>query len=337
MKFSKYLLEKMSLIGIYLIGYVFILIALIAYNNIFSLIILMSFIYFLVGISIFLINFFKKKTFYDNLLENIKELDKKYLVLELMDEPEFYEGKIFVQALYEINKSMQENIKQYENRTNNFKEYVELWIHEVKVPLSALLLITHNNKNINKEVIEQVKEIEDLVEQVLYYVRSENAEQDYLITECSLNKIISNVALRNKDIIFREKIDLFVENIDYTVLTDSKWLEFILNQIINNSIKYKKEHNSYIKISAQADNDKTILIIEDNGIGISASDLPKVFNNSFTGKNGRIRKKATGMGLFIVKNLCDKLGHKIEVQSEENKYTKIYIIFPKNRFYEEIR
>ena len=337
MKFSKYLLEKISLIGIYLIGYVFILMALIAYNNIFSLIVLMSFIYFLVGISILLINFFKKKIFYDNLLENIKELDKKYLVLELIDEPEFYEGKIFVQALYEISKSMQENIKHYENMTNNFKEYVELWIHEVKVPLSALLLITHNNKNINKEVVEQVKEIEDLVEQVLYYVRSENAEQDYLITDCSLNKIISNVALRNKDIIFREKINLFVENVDYTVLTDSKWLEFILNQIINNSIKYKKEQSSYIKISAQADNDKTILIIEDNGIGISASDLPKVFNKSFTGKNGRIRKKATGMGLFIVKNLCDKLGHKIEVKSKENKYTKIYIIFPKNRFYEEIR
>lgn len=336
MKFNKYLLEKIWLIAIFLFGYIFILLALIAYNNITSLIVLISFIYMLVGASILLINFYKKKNFYDDLINCIKELDKKYLVLELIDEPDFYEGKIFVRALYEINKSMQEHIKQYENKTNNFKEYVELWIHEIKIPLSALLLITYESKNISKEVIEQVKEIEDLVEQVLYYVRSENAEQDYLITECKLSKIIRNVALRNKEILFKEKIDLIVEDSNYTVLTDAKWLEFILNQIINNSIKYKKNNNSYIKILTQVDENKTTLIIEDNGIGISISDLPKIFNKSFTGKNGRIIKKSTGIGLFIVKNLCDKLGHRIEVNSKENEYTRVNIIFLKNKFYNVI-
>ena len=117
------------------------------------------------------------------------------------------------------------------------------------------------------------------------------------------------------------------------VLTDSKWLEFILNQIINNSIKYKKDNDSIIKIESLKENDKTILSIYDNGIGINKKDIKNVFKKSFTGENGRNLSKSTGMGLYIAKRLCDKLGHKILIESEKNEYTIVKIIFGNNDYY----
>ena len=139
--------------------------------------------------------------------------------------------------------------------------------------------------------------------------------------------------MRNMDDLLMEKIDFKVENIHKKVYTDSKWLEFILNQIINNSIKYKKKDNSYIKIYLEEKEDVVTLIIEDNGIGIPKSDIKQVFDKTFTGNNGRNNRTSTGMGLYIAKNLCNKLGHKIEIESIENKYTKVLISFFKNDYY----
>ena len=136
------------------------------------------------------------------------------------------------------------------------------------------------------------------------------------------------------DDLLENKIDYITENVDVKVLTDSKWLEFILGQIVNNSIKYKKKGNSYIKIKALTTNLNTTLIIEDNGIGIKKSDLKQVFDKSFTGENGRVVSSSTGMGLFIAKNMCDKLGHKIAIESEYNKYTKVLITFAKDTYYD---
>lgn len=284
-------------------------------------------------------DYIRKRQFYKTLLTNIEQLDKAYLVLEMINKPTFYEGKLFYQALYTINKSMTENVGAYEEQVRNFKEYIEMWIHEVKLPISSLLLMIHNQKEkIDKKWLKEIKRIEDTVEQVLYYVRSENATKDYLITEVSLDKVIKAVALKNKDYLLENKIDLHVSNVQFKVFTDTKWLEFILNQIVNNSMKYKRENvEAYIKIEAEETNDKIILHILDNGIGIPTSDLPRVFDKSFTGHNGRLKGKATGMGLFIAKKMCKELGHTIEMESQVEKYTKVSITFPKNRFYEVVR
>lgn len=143
-----------------------------------------------------------------------------------------------------------------------------------------------------------------------------------LIKEKSLQEIIKNVALKNKDDLLASKVKLDVNVNNIKVLTDAKWLEFILNQIINNSIKYKRNNvESYIKIIAKEDKEKTYLSIYDNGIGIPKKDIPRVFEKSFTGENGRIIAKSTGMGLYIVKKLCDKLGHKINIESKKKEYT----------------
>ena len=229
---------------------------------------------------------------------------------------------------------MNENVKDLEISLNDFKEYVELWIHEIKLPISSLVLMNHNHKtNVDKKYDEQIRRIDDYVDQILYFVRSENAEKDYLIKDTSLKKVINSVAMKNKNDLLERNISFEVELSDIKVLTDSKWLEFIVNQVVSNSMKYTKDNNSIIKISAVETSKQVDLIIYDNGIGIPEKDIKRVFEKTFTGENGRATSKSTGMGLYIVKKLCRKLGHKVRIESKEGEYTKVVISFAKNDFY----
>ena len=297
-------------------------------------------VYIAVVVASFLIDFFRKKNFYDEFTANTEKLDKKYLVLEMLKEPEFYEGKILYDNLYEIDKSMAKNVNKYNHSIEDFKEYIEMWIHEVKIPIASLVLMCHNHKGeIDEKYIKQIRRLDNYTDQVLYYIRSNYSENDYLIKEVGLNKAVGEVLIKNRDDLLENKINIQVDLNNYSVFTDSKWFQFILNQIINNSIKYKKaEVESIIKITASQTKDETTIEIFDNGIGIPRKDLKKVFNKSFTGENGRIGAKSTGMGLYIADRLCKKLGHRIEIESEQNvdgtsdSYTKVKIVFGRNDY-----
>ncbi|WP_373599799.1 ATP-binding protein [Paraclostridium bifermentans] len=288
-------------------------------------------------VTVILVDYYRKKSFFQNFNDTLDSLDEKYLITEMVDSPSFIEGKIFYESLYEIDKSMHEEIDVYKKSVNDFKEYIEMWIHEVKLPIASTTLILHNNKeDAPKKIKDQINRIENYVEEVLYFVRSDNAEKDYIIKHCNLEDIINPVIRRNKDSLLLKKIFLEIEDLNHVVLTDSKWMGFIINQIISNSIKYSKE-NPKIKIEAKAIDDEVVLEIEDNGIGINEKDINKVFNKSFTGENGRKISSSTGMGLYLVKKLCDKLGHKVKVESQVGEFTKISICFSNNEYYSCVR
>ena len=339
MKFNSFLKDRLYSIVTALFSYFIILLVLLAYKSDKAIVIAITIILLVTYILLFLTDFFRKQKFYTDLLKNIENLDKAYLVLETLNRPEFYEGELLCQALYEIDKSMNENVRIEKEQLLDNKEYIEMWIHEVKRPLASLVLTLNNQKNIlDRKTKNILKRLEDYVDQVLYYVRSENAEKDYFIKEVDLSKVIKNVGIKNMDDLLDNKVEFIVDKTNYKVFTDSKWLEFILNQIINNSIKYKRNiDNSYIKIYVKDNLDTTVLIIEDNGIGIKTSDIRQVFDKTFTGTNGREKTTSTGMGLYIAKNLCKKLGHKIEIESKENEYTKVFITFAKNKFYDVLK
>ncbi|MGN1269017.1 MAG: sensor histidine kinase [Candidatus Aphodocola sp.] len=339
MKFNSFLKDRLYSIVTALFCYFIILLVLLAFKSDKSIIIAITIILLVTYILLFLTDFFRKQKFYTDLLTNIDNLDKAYLVLETLNRPEFYEGELLCQALYEIDKSMNENVRIEKEQLLDNKEYIEMWIHEVKRPLASLVLTLNNQKNIlDRKTKNILKRLEDYVDQVLYYVRSENAEKDYFIKEVDLSKVIKNVGIKNMDDLLDNKVEFIVDKTNYKVFTDSKWLEFILNQIINNSIKYKRNiDNSYIKIYVKDNLDTTVLIIEDNGIGIKSSDIRQVFDKTFTGTNGREKTTSTGMGLYIAKNLCKKLGHKIEIESKENEYTRVFITFAKNKFYDVLK
>ena len=336
MSLKKYLLDKIPQIIISIIGFIIFIFMINAFKLEHSFKIALSLICVLIILFNVFYDYFRKNKFYNKLSNILDSLDKKYLILEMINKPNFYDGEIFYETLYDINKSMIENVNQYNLSITDFKEYVEMWIHEVKIPIASLTLLTHNNPDkIDKRYIEQIRKLDNYIDQILYYVRSENVEKDYIIKEKNLQEIIKNVALKNKDDLLENNVRLEVDIHNEKVLTDSKWLEFILNQVINNSIKYKKNDTteSYIKIISKEEKDKIYLNIYDNGVGIPESDISRVFDKSFTGENGRTRAKSTGMGLYIAKKLCDKLGHKIIIESKIQEYTNITIVFFKNDFY----
>lgn len=335
MKITNYLKDKFLPIFIYIINILIITMLLIAFKSNESLILVFITFQIILGLTLLLMDYFKKRSFYKMIQSKLINLDKKYLVLEMLDKPKTTEEELIYQIFYDINKSYIEELKDYKLSLNNFKEYIELWIHEVKIPISSLVLMTHNSKEtLPKKYTTQIDRLDNYIDQVLYYVRSNTSEEDFFIKEVSLQKIINSVALKNKDDLLENNIEFIVKTSNEKVLTDEKWLEFILNQIINNSIKYKRNIKvPKIEIKVEESTQKVILTITDNGIGIPKNDLPKVFNKSFTGTNGRTTTKSTGLGLYIVKNLLKKLGHKIEIESEVNKYTKVTITFSKNNYY----
>ena len=330
MKLGTYLKDKLYAFLIFTIYIIILILFLIALKLTSSIIIFITAFTVAVFFIILFYDYFRKRKFYEELLDKLYSLDKKYLLIEMLLEPNFLEGKILYDVLDEVNKNEHDLISKLKKRQDDFKEYIELWIHEVKLPLASLTLINRKDKS----TLRVLKELEDYVEQILYYVRCENANNDYLIKEWSLDTIIKNVALRNKDDLLALNIDFKVNNCNLKVLTDSKWLEFIINQIVSNSIKYKKDKDSSLEITGEDFDNYVTITIYDNGKGISKSDLPRVFNKTFTGANGRsASSKSTGMGLYLCRELCNKLGHKIEIDSMKDEYTKVTITIYKKDFY----
>lgn len=280
-------------------------------------------------------NLNRRKNFYNIIRKTTEELDQKYFLSEMLSEPEFYEGKFLCDTLYSCNKSMVENVNKYKKKASDFREYIELWVHEAKIPVASLRLISHNNPGVVSDKVNvQIKRIDDCIDNVLYYARSENAEKDYNIKEVSLKKVFSNVAVRNREALQLSGGNLTTYGLDREVMTDKKWLEFIVGQLMANSMKYASSKRPLeISVKAKEVDSNVILYFRDNGIGIVEADLPYVFEKSFTGHNGRSNSESTGMGLYIVKNLCDRLGHGISVSSKENEYTEFQITFAGNEFY----
>ena len=336
MDFKLFLREKASTILLLLFGLITIEIFLMAYNvGMFIKIYIPLIIMGLYMISI-IIEYFKRKKFYNNLLNMLEELDEKYLITEIIKTPNFLEGQIFKKSLEQIDKSMLENVNKYKYMTEDYKEYIELWIHEIKIPIATSKMVIENNKNaITKSIDEELDKVENYIEQALFYARSNTVEKDYYIRKVVLKEIVNESIKKNKSSLIQEKISIDIHDLDIEVNTDNKWIVFILNQIIQNSIKYRKKENSVIEIYANQGKENVILYIKDNGIGIKQGEITRVFEKGFTGTNGRLsNKKSTGIGLYLCKKLCNKLGIGIELNSVQNEGTEVKLVFPKDSYIE---
>ena len=336
MNFKLFFKEKVITILLLLFGIITIEIFLMAYNvGMFIKIYIPLIIMGLYMISI-IIEYFKRKKFYDNLLKILEELDEKYLITEIIKTPNFLEGQIFKNSLEQIDKSMLENVNKYKYMTEDYKEYIELWIHEIKIPIATSKMVIENNKNaITKSIDEELDKVENYIEQALFYARSNTVEKDYYIRKVVLKEIVNESIKKNKSSLIQEKISIDIHDLDIEVNTDNKWIVFILNQIIQNSIKYRKKENSVIEIYANQGKENVILYIKDNGIGIKQGEITRVFEKGFTGTNGRLsNKKSTGIGLYLCKKLCNKLGIGIELNSVQNEGTEVKLVFPKDSYIE---
>ena len=323
MNFKLFLKEKAITILLLLFGIITIEIFLMAYNvGLFIKIYIPHIIMGLYVVSI-AIEYFKKKKFYDNLSNMLEELEEEYLITEIINTPDFLEGKILKNTIETIDKSMLENVNKYKYMTEDYKEYIELWIHEIKIPIATSKMVIENNKNaITKSIDEELDKVENYIEQALFYARSNTVEKDYYIRKVVLKEIVNESIKKNKSTLIQEKISIDIHDLDIEVNTDNKWIVFILNQIIQNSIKYRRKENSAIEIYANQGKENVILYIKDNGIGIKQGEITRVFEKGFTGTNGRLsNKKSTGIGLYLCKKLCNKLGIGIELNSVQNEET----------------
>lgn len=274
------------------------------------------------------VEYARKRSYYGRLLRSLDVLDRKSLLCEVLDEPDFLEGQILYRVLKECNKSMNDEIATYRHQEEEYREYIEAWMHEVKTPLAAAKLTLENDTgSVPASVSDDLRRIEDYLEQALFYARSGSVEKDYLIRPISLRELVNASVRRNAKDMIASKIGLTLENLDFIVLTDVKWTDFILNQILVNAIKYRSASPS-IRLYAKQEKNGVSLLIEDNGIGIRQADLPRVFDRGFTGETGRKFSKATGLGLYLSKRLCDKIGLGISVFSIEGKGTTVHLIFP---------
>ena len=336
MKFKDFIEEKIIQIILLIFALATIEIFLIMYKFAIFIKIYIPIIIFIMYFTGLLIEYLQKNEYYSNINNILDELEDKYLITEIINEPYFIEGKILEDILIQVNKSMIENVNKYKYLQEDYKEYIELWIHEIKIPLATSKMIIENNKSkVTENIDEELDKIENYIEQALFYARSNAVEKDYYIKKIKLQEIVNESIKRNKNILIEEKVILNLHDLENEVNTDNKWVTFILKQIIQNSVKYrKKDVNLQLDIYSEKQKENVILYIKDNGIGIKEGEINRIFEKGFTGANGRIsNKKSTGIGLYLCKNLCDKLGISIHGSSKEIEGTEISLIFPNSSFY----
>lgn len=273
-------------------------------------------------------DFFRRFRFYKEISDHLLGLDKKYLISEFIKTPNFYEGELLEHIVSESSKAMNDEISKYRHEWKAYREYIETWVHEIKTPISASYLFLENNPSGQTDVLyNEINRIESYVEQALYYARSNHVEKDYIIKAFDLEALVKDTVRKYSKFLISKKCELAFDVSDVVVYTDKKWLEFILSQIIMNSVKYCK---TPMKLSFVVKKEKHayILGIHDNGPGITATDLKHVFKKGYVGITGRRESKSTGIGLYLCEKLCSKMGLSIHIQSEENHGTSVYITFP---------
>ena len=258
----------------------------------------------------------------------MKDLDKKYLLCELLEQGDVQEEKRFKEILYDMEVSMNERVSKHRRSSKEYKEYIESWVHEVKLPIATMKMIMANHKEQDLGLEEELGRLEGYVEQALFYARSNDVEKDYLINEVNLEKIVQEAILKRKKALRNMRAGIDIHDLNQTIYSDSKWLEFILGQVVDNSIKYGEVGKLRLEIYSEKNDNAVLLHIKDNGCGIKSSEVGRVFDKGFTGSNGRVGKNSTGIGLYLCKKLCDRLEHNIGIESEEGQGTTVTLVFP---------
>lgn len=274
-----------------------------------------------------ILDYRKMKDRYSSIMELIE--DEKDIDSYCIDD-NFLEGKIINYIIDYKDKKLENETKECENQLKDMEEYISRWVHEIKLPLSAMkIILDRDSDDMISSIENELEKMNFLVNSVMYGSRATASAEDIFIKEENLKDIVRTAVKSNSFFLIKNNISPKLGDLDFKVYTDKKWIIYVLGQLINNSIKYSKE-NGVIEFSAEDKGEFIELKIRDNGIGINEEDLERVFNKGFTGSNGRNSVyKSTGMGLYFSKKIIDKLNHSIKVESVKDKYTLFRIRFYK--------
>lgn len=328
----------------------------------------------LVTVLVLVADYLRIRSFYRELSDLSRSLSSQaYLCSTLTSSPHTREQAFVLSLMKTMTQAMVSQIEKTKQEQGDYRQYTELWVHEIKTPLAACELLLRNSDvplqagemslqagdcmpageraqtgereqagdfsfsasaSVNQRLGLQIKRIEELVDQTLYYARSGNLENDFIIKNIHLDQVVKAAIHRYSRHMILAKVYPRLSNLNVNVRGDAKWVQFMIEQIISNAIKYRKPQAeaSYIDISATQQTSEfgvktTVLSIRDDGIGIPASDCSRVFEQSFTGENGRAYAKSTGIGLFLVDKLARKMNMSVRLSSQVGKGTTVCLCF----------
>lgn len=296
-------------------------------------------------------SYLQRRSFYRDLSTGAADVEHPLWITEMIHRPDFIEGEIVYDALRAISKAANDDVAEYRRQTTDYREYVETWVHEAKSPLAAAHLTLENLVDAvpadgDAEAVlrkadaleEELDRVEGYIEQALFFARSETLDRDYLIRSYSLKALVTAAIKANARAMIAARVAPMRKDLDIEVFTDEKWMEFILGQLIQNSVKYARPEGAVIEFSGRVlqsgrADERIELTVRDNGCGVPEADLPRVFDRGFTGENGRGGKRSTGIGLYLVSRLCDKMGISVRADSTEGEGFAITLVFPANKMH----
>lgn len=249
-------------------------------------------------------------------------LDKITLsVIDSMPEAHSEEVRDYQNAIRQLGNEYRNYVSESERKYENMMDYYTVWAHQIKTPISSMkLAFQGEDSTLSRRLSVDLFRIEQYVDMVLVYLRLDSEYTDYVFKECNMDEVIKNSVKKFASEFIGRKLSLEYEPADVTVVSDSKWLGFVIGQLISNALKYTKEGGITIYFR-----EPKVLVIEDTGIGIAAEDLPRIFEKGYTGYNGRTGGNASGIGLYLCKRICENLRIGIHAESEVGRGTKMVL------------
>lgn len=277
--------------------------------------------------------FYYRRTFYQELDALIgRHIEGRATALP---EPQNAGQAMYLELLKKLHLDHAAQLHKLVQEKRDHQDFIMSWIHEVKLPIAASRLLMNNSTGKSVDyVVDKLEDelgvIDHYVEQALYYSRIDSFSKDYLITEIQLNTVVKESIKKAAKLFINKRIRFHMEDEPQFVFSDSKWLGYIVDQLVSNGVKYTNEGGA-ITVEFEDDSLEKRLIVQDTGIGIKPEDVHRVFDKGFTGTNGRSHAKSTGMGLYLARQMALKLGHDLSIQSGDGVYTRVTIHFPKIR------
>ncbi|OAS87907.1 MULTISPECIES: sensor histidine kinase [Metabacillus] len=237
------------------------------------------------------------------------------------------------ESLDRFQKQQMQNYKQelytYKHKLDHHIQFINQWVHQMKTPISVIhLSIQDLEDELLESIDEELDRLKKGLEMVLFSSRLDMFERDFHVETIQLKELVRKLTSSQKRLFIRNRVypELAIDP-SIKVVSDEKWLSFVVSQLMTNSVRYTVEKGKKIVFRGSRNENKTVLEVIDQGVGIPKSDLPRVFDPYFTGENGRDFQESTGMGLYLVKQICDKLGHRVEIESDVNSGTIVRIVF----------
>ena len=293
-----------------------------------GILVILLIVFLLVFLTVNMSDFFQQRARLLEWKSILDGLDRKYLFTECVPQPKrLYERRLLDLARL-AGRDMTGAVSDAQASQREYQEYVERWVHEIKAPLTAARLICRElDGDTRRKLTAELSQIEAHVERALFYARAENPEQDCLIRQIELEKIAAQAIENHRSLLIQNSIRVEMKHMNCAVYTDEKWAVFILGQLLQNAARYRGAE-PVITLFARPLGRQTRLIVQDNGIGIPAHELPRVFERGFTGSNGRMRGGSTGIGLYLCRKLAVFLELELRMDSQEGAGTTVTLTFP---------